>query len=81
MSSISLHALIRREADDTGTLWTTRLHLLEYQIDGLVALNASLSKVGVHKQLSYLSLLGLRAALLQSVEHTHLHMQPIQWYL
>ena len=58
-----------------------RLHLLEYQIDGLVALVSSISKVEVHNQLSYLSLLGLRAALLQSVEHPHLRMLPIQWYM
>ena len=58
-----------------------RLHLLEYWMDGLVVLVASLSKVGVHKQLSYLSWLHLRAALLQSLEHTHLCIHPIQWYL
>ena len=58
-----------------------RIHLLEYQIDGLVALVASLSKIRVHNQLSYLSLLDQRAALLQSVAQAHLRMHPIQWYM
>ena len=59
-----------------------RLHLLEYRIDKLVALVTSFSKVGVHNQLSYLSLLGLRVELLQfGGTSTPSCMRPIQWYL
>ena len=64
----------------TGQRQTMHL-LLEYRIYGVVVLVTFLFKVGVHNQLSYLSLLGLRAALLHSVEHTHLRMHPNQWYL
>ena len=53
-----------------------RVYLLEEWIGSLPAL------VGQYKTALFsLSLLGLMAATLQSVEYTHLHMRPIQWYL
>ena len=64
--------------------WTDlgRLYLAEEWIDGLLALVRFFWKVGVHKPaLLFLSLLGLMAVMLQSVEYAHLCMCPIQWYL
>ena len=59
-----------------------RLYLPEEWIDGLLALVRSFSKVGQYKPaLLYLSLLGLMAATLQTVQYAHLHICPIQWYL
>ena len=59
-----------------------RLYLLEIWINRLLALVKSFSKVGVYKPvLIFLSLLGLMAATLQSVEYAHLCMRTIQWYL
>ena len=59
-----------------GHVTNGRQYQLEFKIDGLVALVASLSKVGVHNQLSYLHLLVLSAVLLQSMEHTYICMVP-----
>ena len=59
-----------------------RLYLLEDQIDGLLALVRSFSRVGQYKPaLLFLSLLGLMAPTLPLMEYTHLRMRPIQWYL
>ena len=55
-----------------------RLYLQEDQVDGLLALVRSFFRVGQYKPaLLFLSLLGLMAATLPSVEYAHLHMHPI----
>ena len=68
-----------------GTRFRTdlgKLYLLDEWIDGLLALVRSFYRVGQYKPaLLFLSLLGLMAATLQSVEYAHLRMHPIQWYL
>ena len=57
-----------------------RLYLSEEWIDRLLALVKS-SRVEVYKPaLLFLSLLGLMADILQSVEYTHLRIRPM-WYL
>ena len=60
-----------------------RLYLSEDQIDGLLALVRSFSRVGQYKlALLFLSLLGLMTAILSSVEYTYyLCMHSIQLYL
>ena len=59
-----------------------RVYLLEDQIDRLLAMVSSFSKVGQYKTaLLFLGLLGLMAVILQLVEYAHLHMHPTQWYL
>ena len=58
-----------------------RVYLQEDRIEGLLALVRSFSKVGQYVSALFLSLLGLMAATLQSVEYAHLCMRPIQWYL
>ena len=52
--------------------WTDlgRVYLPQDRDEGLLALVRSFAKVGQ-----------FMAAMLQSVEYTHLHMYPIQWYL
>ena len=59
-----------------------RVYQQEDQIDRLLAMVTSFSKVGQYNTaLLFLSLLGLMAATLQLVEYAHLHMRPIQWFL
>ena len=59
---------------DLGTLY-----LQEEWIDRRLAHVRSFSKIGQYKPaLLFLSLLGLMATMLQSVENTHLHMRLIQ---
>lgn len=59
-----------------------RVYLPENRIEGLLTLTRSFAKVGRYvTALLYLSLLGLMAATLLSVEFAHLRMRPIQWYL
>ena len=59
-----------------------RLYLPEDQVDRTLALVRSFSRVGQYKPaFLFLSLLGLMAAMLPSVEYTHLCMHPIQWFL
>ena len=58
-----------------------RVYLPEDRIKGLLALVRSFSNIGQYKTALFLSLLGLMAATLQSVEYAHLHTRSIQWYL
>ena len=59
-----------------------RLYLLVIWIQAMTACVRFFSIVGAYKSAhQFLSLLGLMAAMLQSVEYAHLHMRPIQWYL
>ena len=58
-----------------------RLYPPEERIEGLLALVRSFSKVRQYKTVLFLSLLGLMAATYQSMEYTHLHMHPMQWFL
>ena len=59
-----------------------RLYLPKTRIQVLTACARSFSKVGAYRPAhQFLSLLGLMAATLQSVEYVHIHMLPIQWYL
>ena len=59
-----------------------RLYLPETRIQALTTCARSFSTVGAYRPAhQFLSLQGLMAATLQSLEYAHLHMRPIQWYL
>ena len=59
-----------------------QLYLPETRIQALTACVRSFFKLGAYRPAhQFLSLLGLIATTLQSVEYAHLHMRPIQWYL
>ena len=59
-----------------------RLNLLEDRVDGLLAHVRFFSRLRHYKpSLLFLSLLGVMAATLSSVEYTCLRMRSIQWYM
>ena len=59
-----------------------RLYLPDTWFQALTTCVRSFSQVGAYKPAhQFLRLLGLMAALLQSMEYVHLHRHPIQWDL